>query len=404
MGPTTRNVGKARAGPLFVCVWLALAGCSEEPGTPPRKAFGSPSDSSESSASTGPSPSAGLPRLPSGPSSRLRLELIEEISGYISPKSIVASQDGLFFAQNMMYKHTISVYDREFQLLKTIPDEVELSDFGYANYTGVQQGAPVEAAFAPDGDFAYVSQYSMYGPGFANPGTDSCTPSSAIDDSFVYRVRLDTLSVDRVIAVGRVPKYVAVSPDNRYVLVTNWCSYDLSVIDVEKQKEIERIPLGEYPRGIAVDASSETAYIALFGGTDIAKVDLSTFGVEWIRGVGLAPRHINIDPDDRYLYATLNNEGTVAKIDLETDEVVEKVETGNEPRSMAISADGKSLYVVNYESSTLAKVRTSDMTVVQTVPTSYHPIGITHDGPSGQVWVACYGGTIMVFQDGVPTD
>ena len=28
-----------------------------------------------------------------------------------------------------------------------------------------------------------------------------------------------------------VPKYVAVTPDNRYVLVTNWCSFDLSVID-----------------------------------------------------------------------------------------------------------------------------------------------------------------------------
>ena len=42
------------------------------------------------------------------------------------------------------------------------------------------------------------------------------------------------------------------------------------------------------------------------------------------------------------------------------------------------------------------------MTVVKTVPTNYHPIGVTHDGPTNQVWVACYGGTIMVFQDGEP--
>lgn len=304
----------------------------------------------------------------------------------------------------MMYKHTISVYDREFQLLKTIPDQVTLSEFGYSKYEGLQQGAPVEAAFSPDGEFAYVSQYSMYGPGFVNPGTDSCTPSSTIDDSFVYRVRLDTLSIDEVIKVGAVPKYVAVSPDNRYVLVANWCSYDLSIIDIEKQTEIERIPLGEYPRGIAIDASSETAYVALFGGTDIAKIDLTNFAVDWIRGVGDAPRHLNIDPEDQYLYATLNNEGMVAKIDLETDQVVEKVETGSEPRSMTISADGKSLYVVNYESSTVTKLRTSDMSVLQTLPTSYHPIGITHDGPTGQVWVACYGGTIMVFQDVVASN
>jgi hypothetical protein len=33
------------------------------------------------------------------------------------------------------------------------------------------------------------------------------------------------------------------------------------------------------------------------------------------------------------------------------------------------------------------------------VHTAYHPIGITYDGPSRQVWVSCYGGSIMVFAD-----
>ena len=380
---------------LLLCVFsVVLPGCSEKAAPPERpRARPGPSDTYT------PSPSPTLPEPPSGPSSKLRLKLVEKIGGYISPKSIVASQKGLFFAQNMMYKHTISVYDRFFRLLKTIPDEVALSDFGFGKYSGVQKGAPVEAAFTSDGQFAYVSQYSMYGPGFANPGTDSCTPSSTIDDSFVYRVRTDTLTIDKVVAVGRVPKYVAVTPNDRYVLVTNWCSYDLSVIDTETHKEIERIPMGAYPRGIAVDSASEYAYVGLFGGTDVAKIDLSTFDVSWIRGVGDSPRHLNIAPDDDYLYVTLNGEGTVAKIDLSNGQVVDKVATGVEPRSMAIADDGKSLYVVNYESSTLSKVRTEDMRVIQELPTEFHPIGITHDGPTGQVWVACYAGTIMVFQD-----
>ena len=391
---------RALSGAAALALLLTFSAACSEAGTPePRQARASVDSTTESTPEPEPSPSPTLPEPPSGPSDKLRLELVEEIGGYISPKSVVASQKGLFFAQNMMYKHSISVYNRFFELLKTIPDQVVLSDYGFGKYTGVQQGAPVEAAFTSDGDYAYVSQYSMYGPGFANPGTDSCTPSSAIDNSFVYRVRADTLSVDRVIAVGKVPKYVAVTPDDRYVLVTNWCSYDLSVIDIEKNEEVERIPLGEYPRGIAVDSSSETAYVGIFGGTDVAKIDLGTFDVSWIRGVGAAPRHVNIAPDDSYLYVTLNSEGNVAKIDLATDQVVEKVPTGVEPRSMTISDDGKSLYVVNYESSTLSKIRTSDMAVIQEVPTKFHPIGITHDGPTGQVWVACYGGTIMVFQD-----
>ena len=50
-----------------------------------------------------------------------------------------------------------------------------------------------------------------------------------------------------------MPKYVAVTPDGRYVLVTNWCSYDLSVVEHrDGRARCKRIPLGPYPRGIAV--------------------------------------------------------------------------------------------------------------------------------------------------------
>jgi len=70
---------------------------------------------------------------------------------------------------------------------------------------------------------------------------------------------------------------------------------------------------------------------------------------------------------------------------------------------MTISPDGSYIYVVNYMSNTMSKVRTSDMHVVQTVPTNANPIGITYDNATHRVWVACYSGSIMVFQDGTPT-
>ena len=50
----------------------------------------------------------------------------------------------------------------------------------------------------------------MYGSGFGPEGTDTCTPSSGYNDSFVYRVNVKRLAVDQVIKVGPVPKYVAV--------------------------------------------------------------------------------------------------------------------------------------------------------------------------------------------------
>ena len=76
-----------------------------------------------------------------------------------------------------------------------------------------------------------------------------------------------------------------------------------------------------------------------------------------------------------------------------------KVATGSAPRSLALAADGRALYVVNYESGTVTKLRTSDMKPLQTIDACYHPIGITYDRPTRRVWVACYTGTIRVYDD-----
>lgn len=327
------------------------------------------------------------------------MALVKTITGDISPKSIVHSGKGLFFAQNMMYRHSVTVYDRQFKLVKTISDQVKLAESGYTRYPGTQQGSPVEAAFSPDGQTAWVSNYEMYGDGFSGTADDVCSPEQNHAQSFLYRISAQNLTIDRAVQVGAVPKYVATTPNNRYVLASNWCSWDVSVIDPAQNKEIRRIPLGPYPRGIAIALNSQIAYVAVMGSSDVATINLTDFSVNWLRDIGNAPRHLNLDPAGRYLYATLNGEGQVAKIDLSTQAVVAKVATGSAPRSMTISGDGQFLYVVNYDSDTISKVRTADMQVVQAIAVNPAPIGITYDNDTNQVWVAAYSGSIQVFQD-----
>jgi YVTN family beta-propeller protein len=333
------------------------------------------------------------------PSDKARLKLRGVITGTISPKSVAASGAGYVTAQNMMYRHSVTVYDaRTLKLVKTISDAVRLSKLGYPEYPGTVRGAPVEAAFSPDGRYEYVSNYSMYGPGFGPEGSDSCTPSSGYDRSFVYRIDMKTLKIDRAYRVGAVPKVVAVTPDDRYVLVTNWCTWDLSVISTRKGKEVKRIPIGAYPRGIAVSPKGNAAYVAVMGGNNLVRVDLTRWTTSSIP-VGAGPRAAEFHPSDRYIFVSLNAEGRVAKLDLKTGTVTAKVATGSAPRSLALAADGRALYVVNYESGTVSKLRTSDMKTLQTINACYHPIGITYDRATRRVWVACYTGSIRVYND-----
>jgi YVTN family beta-propeller protein len=327
------------------------------------------------------------------------MKLIHTINGSIAPKSVRSSGDGVVSAHNMMYRHSVTVYDaKTFELLHTVSDSVSLKDFGFSKSASNYKGAPVEGTFSPDGKYLYVSNYAMYGKGFNKEGTDTCSPADKYDNSFVYRINRSNYQIDSVYPVGSVPKVVEVTPDNKYVLAANWCSYTVSVISVEKNKVVKTIKIGRYPRGIAISNDSTKAYVAEMGGNRIHVINLQDFTTSFIP-IGSNPRAIVLSPDNAMMYVTMNLSGRVASWNLVTNTAGKSVKTGNAARSLAISKDGSALYVVNYKSDTMSRVRTSDMKVTQNIKVCDEPIGITYDVPTGNTWVACYKGQIKIFSN-----
>jgi len=327
------------------------------------------------------------------------MKLIHTINGSIAPKSVRSSADGVVSAHNMMYRHSVTVYDaKTFELLHTVSDSVSLKDFGFSKSAGNYKGAPVEGTFSPDGKYLYVSNYAMYGKGYNREGTDTCSPADKYDNSFVYRINRSDYTIDSVYPVGSVPKVVEVTPDNKYVLVANWCSYTVSIISVEKNKVVKTVKIGRYPRGIAINNDSTKAYVAEMGGNRIHVINLQDFTTSFIP-IGSNPRAIVLSPDNTTMYVTMNLSGRVASWNLVTNTAGKSVRTGEAARSLAISNDGSALYVVNYKSDTMSRVRTSDMKVTQNIKVCNEPIGITYDVPTGNTWVACYKGQIKIFSN-----
>ncbi|MEO8162661.1 MAG: beta-propeller fold lactonase family protein, partial [Ilumatobacteraceae bacterium] len=331
------------------------------------------------------------------PSDQRTLNLLDTISGNnLQPKSIVYSGSGLFFAQNMMYRHNVSVFDPDGNEVAVISDRINLADFGIEG--GVVRGSPVEAAFSSNGAYAYVSNYKMYGDGWNPIASDDCQGRNW-DPSFVYRIDTATFSIDQVILVGAVPKFLAVTPDDKTLLVSNFCSQDVSIVDLATGAEVQRIEVGLHPRGIAITKDSTRAYISVMGASRVVVLDLKTMTTTEIDSAGPTPRHLVLSPDDTILYVSNNHAGTVRAISTLTGKVIAQVHTGEQPRSMALSEDGASLYVVNYIDNTLSKIRTSDFTIIQTMSTGVRPVGVTYDPVERRIWVANYSGTLSIYQD-----
>jgi YVTN family beta-propeller protein len=328
-----------------------------------------------------------------------KMKLVKTFTGSLTPKSVAASQAGLVSAHNMMYSHSVSIFDsKSLELVKNVKDTVDFASLGVSGFSGLHKGSPVEGAYSPDGKYLYFTNYAMYGKGFSKEGTDKCSPADGYDKSYLSRLDLATLKIDAVYPVGSVPKVVKVTPDNKYILVSNWCSYTVSVISVEKEKVVKTIKIGRYPRGIAISADSAYAYVVEMGGSNIHRINLGDFSKSLIP-IGVNPRAVELSPDNKTLYATLNVSGRVISWDLETNQAIKSVKTGATARSLAISGDGSALFVVNFTSGTVTKLRSSDLSKVQTIKVCKEPIGITYDNETNRTWVACYEGSVKVFQN-----
>lgn len=290
------------------------------------------------------------------------------------------------------------MYDKTGKLLAKIPDKVKLSDYGFTEYAGESYlGGPVEACFSNNGKCLWVSNYNMIGEGFNNPGCDGCNGKN-YDPGFIYKINTETFTIDKIIKVGAVPKYLCISPDEKTMVVSNWSSGDISIVDLVSEKESKRVDVGAHPRGVAISSDSKWAYVTVMGSTKIAKVNLSTHEVTYIEKVGKSPRHVLLSSNDSLMYVSLNSGNSLLQYNLCSGDK-KSCSTNSGPRSMILSPDEKYLYVVNYFANTFSKIRTDSMSVMEVVETGHHPIGITANWDDAEIWVACYEGKIEVFRD-----
>jgi DNA-binding beta-propeller fold protein YncE len=334
------------------------------------------------------------------PSDTTAMERLDYLTGGLTPKSVMASGHGLAIANNMMYSHTSTVFDTTTrEQVEVLSDSVDMAEFGIEGHPGISQGSPVEAVWTDDGRYAYVSQYTMYGEGFGRAGFDACTVNDGVGPSALYRFDAHEMAWDQVIPVGAVPKYVALSPDQSTILVSNWCDATLSVVDTQLGEEVGTIAMDAAPRGIVIMPDNTTAYAVAMYADQLYEIDIAERSSEVIMQIGSRPRHLNLTEDGSTLYLTVSGANTIYKIDTASGEIVDQVTPGIEPRSVAMSPDESALYVVNYDEATVSKVRTSDMEVIDRVQVDANPIGIDYDPVTHTVWVACYSGSIYVFDD-----
>lgn len=209
-----------------------------------------------------------------------------------------------------------------------------------------------------------------------------------------------------LIKTGKTPKIISRTADSKYLLVSNWHSYNVSVLETDTTqypyaKVISTIPVADIPRGIAVDDKNNRSFVAIMGGASIAVINNTAWMKESDMKVASNPRHIVMDTSGR-IFVSYNKLAKIACIDASTGNTLFTASTAAQPRTIILSKNYKFLFATCYNSDMVEVFKISDtgFSRVISLPCKGHPVGVDifEDDNKLEAWVCSYSnGSITVF-------
>lgn len=221
--------------------------------------------------------------------------------------------------------------------------------------------------------------------GFSQSGTLIVLNKS---DDTADLIDLGTGQSIATLPTGDGPHEVAVSPDGRYAVVTNygrasWPGSSLSIIDIAHKKISKIIGLdSKAPHGIEF-ISDDQVLVTCEESKKLVQVNINTGVTEKAIDTGQDVSHMlaYASQAERAFVANIRS-NSVSVINL-TDNTLEKIiETGNGAEGIALSADGKSVWVTNRGQDTVSIIDCVTLEITDELKSEKFPIRVktTTDG------------------------
>lgn len=133
--------------------------------------------------------------------------------------------DGKYALASVYYKPSLAVY------------EISSAKLSYVDMPEDALGL-VQIYPTPDSRFVYVADQGYFFNQYAG--------------KYVYKIDLQEMKVAQTIESGSAPHGVVISKDGKFVYVTNSLSNNLSIIDADTDKVIDKINVGRMPNGVSL--------------------------------------------------------------------------------------------------------------------------------------------------------
>ena len=263
---------------------------------------------------------------------------------------------------------------------------------------------PVEACLSHQDQILWVSLHNAGGivpillDSIVNQKwRDSVAGSKVIYIRDLIKHTTDTLFTP-LIRTGVMPKVIAKTADDKTLLVSNWGSKTLSVLQLNDTifpyaRNLATVKLPGIPRGIALDQRHRKAYIGIFSDSKIAAIKDDHWKIDTTYRVLFNPRHLVLDSSGR-LFVSFNLISQIGCFDIAAGKLLFKTNTHLQPRTIALSKNNKFLFVACYEGNTLDvyKINKNSFSRIYAIKSEGKPVGVSlyEDDNYLEAWVCNY--------------
>lgn len=215
-----------------------------------------------------------------------------------------------------------------------------------------------------------------------------------------------TYQVLAKLPTGQGPHEAAVAPDGRTAYVSNYGSFGvfregerpqmvsgntITVLDLQERKVRATFDLGSYtrPHGLWVSRDAARLWVTCEGAQAVLELDAQTGKILKAWKTNQDTSHMVVPtPDERKLYVANIGSGSVTVIDRTTD-AVRTIPTGAGAEGIDVSPDGSEVWVSNRAANTLAVIDVAtDRVFARFESGGDTPIRVKFTPDGAQVWVA----------------
>ncbi len=129
--------------------------------------------------------------------------------------------------------------------------------------------------------------------------------------------KIGTENDDRVLAlldVGRTPVSLTLKPDGGELMVSNFDSDSISIIETGNDEVSSSPEIGQHPSRGVVTADNSRLYVSNFGSNSVAVYDIDMGRLIFTFNVGSHPDSLALTPDQNYLLVVDTESGDVTVI------------------------------------------------------------------------------------------